>query len=114
MAPSGGGGGGGGGSGSFTATPATFRTLLTSQYLSAKDGGGSTLTAGSKAVGAAETFTLTDLDGGALTSGDEVRLAASGGQYISAKNGHPRTAVTCCAPGSPRRNSSARPRRQRG
>lgn len=50
-------------------------------------GGGSTLNAGSKAIGSAEIFALTDLDGGALASGDEVRLEASGGQYISAKNG---------------------------
>jgi mannan endo-1,4-beta-mannosidase len=75
------------GGASSTTTPATLRTLLTSQYLSATNGGGSTLTAGSAAVGAAETFMLTDLDGGALVDGDEVRLAASSGQYISAKNG---------------------------
>jgi chitinase len=77
----------GGGGASVTTTPATFRTLLTGQYLSATNGGGSALTAGSAAVAADETFTLTDLDGGALLDGDEVHLASTKGQYVSAKNG---------------------------
>jgi mannan endo-1,4-beta-mannosidase len=77
----------GGGGPSSTTTPATFRTLLTAQYLSATEGGGGPLTAGSKAASAAGTFALTDLDGGALVDGDEVRLVTSNGGYVSAKDG---------------------------
>ncbi|MEP7123942.1 MAG: glycosyl hydrolase [Byssovorax sp.] len=79
--------GGGGAPSTSTTVPASFRTLSTSQYLSATNGGGSTLTATAAAAGPSETFTLTDLDGGALLDGDEVRIAASSGQYVSAKNG---------------------------
>ena len=80
-------GGSGGSSSTTTTVQATFRTLLTTQYLSAKDGGGSALTADGASPGKAETFTLTDLDGGALIDGNEVRIATSNGRYVSAKNG---------------------------
>ncbi len=64
---------------------ATFRTLDTSQYLS--DGPGNALTASSAGAGTSETFALTDLNGGALTTGDAVVLAAASGSYLSAAAG---------------------------
>jgi chitinase len=66
---------------------ATFRTLLKSTYLSATNGGGNALNAASTTVGTAETFQLTDVNGGELVNGDEVFLAASGGQFVSVTNG---------------------------
>ena len=65
-------------------TPATFLTIGTSQYLS--DGDGGALVATSSTAGASETFALTDLNGGSLTSGDPI-LLASGGSYLSAADG---------------------------
>lgn len=41
----------------------------------------------SAAIGPAETFTLTDLNGGALVDGDEVQLSVESGQYWSAAGG---------------------------
>ncbi len=76
----------GGNSGSSMLT-ATFRTSVKGTYLSATNGGGSGLNAASATVGAAETFQLTDLNGGELVNGDEVFIAASTGQFVSAKDG---------------------------
>jgi hypothetical protein len=70
-----------------TTLSVTLSTLDTSQYLSATGGGGSALNAAAVAPGSAETFTLTDRNGGTLRDGDEVRLAAAGGQYLSAAGG---------------------------
>jgi hypothetical protein len=78
--------GGGGSAPTATLVSATLRTLVTSQYLSAPDGGGALNASGAAAVPEA-MFTLTDLDGGALNDGDEVRIATSNGRYVSAKNG---------------------------
>lgn len=79
-----------------TSHTATLRTLDTSQYLSATNGGGSSLDAASNIAGAFETFTLTDLDGGMLTDGDAVHVAAADGHYLSAANGGG-GALTCDA-----------------
>ena len=72
-----------GGGGPAPAT-ATLRTLLTLQYLSAASTGA--LTAGSDSAGSLETFTLVDLNGGALDDGDEIQLASPNGQYVSAED----------------------------
>jgi hypothetical protein len=56
-------------------------------YLVADHGGGAALAATSKAAKGWETFTLSDLDGGSLLSGDLVTLKGSSGQWVSAKNG---------------------------
>jgi hypothetical protein len=45
------------------------------------------LNAASASAGAAETFTLTDVNDGALVDGDAIYLAAAGGQYVSAVDG---------------------------
>jgi len=64
--------------------PATFLTLDTSQYLSNGTGGALAATSGS--AGPGETFTLTDLNGGSLASGDPI-FVANGGAYLSAADG---------------------------
>jgi len=56
-------------------------------YLVADKGGGAALRAYSTWAKAWETFTLTDLDGGALVSGDVVTLRGTGGQWVSADKG---------------------------
>jgi len=84
---------GGGGAGSVDAGPsptsmtAAFRTQTSGQYLSATCGGGSNVMATAEGIGPDEIFVLTDLDGGALTDGHQVRLAAAKGPYLSAVNG---------------------------
>ena len=65
----------------------TFETSLTRQYLSADNGGGGALTARGAAPRAWETLTLTDTNGGALQSGDEVFLAGASGAIVSAEGG---------------------------
>lgn len=56
-------------------------------YLVADKGGGAALMAYSTAAKAWETFTLGDLNGGSLVSGDVVTLKSTGGQWASAVNG---------------------------
>jgi hypothetical protein len=51
------------------------------QYLIASNGGGAAIRADSGSAGAWETFTLDDLNGGSLVSGDFVRLQASSGAF---------------------------------
>jgi hypothetical protein len=81
------GGGGSDGGVTVTSVAVTLSTLDTSQYLSALGGGGSTLNAAAVTPGSAETFTLSDLNGGALSDGDPVRLAAADGHFVSAQGG---------------------------
>jgi hypothetical protein len=69
------------------AITATLRTVGTCQYVSALNGGGSSVNAAAGTAGPNETFTLTDLNGGDLVDGDAVLVAAHGGQYLSAANG---------------------------
>jgi hypothetical protein len=52
------------------------------QYLTAQNGGGSGVRADAGAAGAWETFTLDDLNGGSLLSGDFIRLQASSGAFL--------------------------------
>jgi len=65
---------------------ATLRTYFTLQYVTVASDG-SSVAAGSDTAGAAETFTLTDLNGGSLEDGDSVLFAANNGQYLSAVDG---------------------------
>jgi hypothetical protein len=72
----------------LTATQLTVNLQTYSgHYLVADKGGGAALMAYSTAPKAWETFTLTDLNGGSLASGDLVTLKGSGGQWASAVNG---------------------------
>jgi len=70
-----------------TATPlqARFRTIDTTQYLTQSSGGA--LAATASTAGTTETFTLIDVNGGALESGDAVLLASASGAYLSAAGG---------------------------
>jgi hypothetical protein len=56
-------------------------------YVSARNGGGSDINAEATAGGYEETFSLVDVNGGLLMSGDEVYLQTMEGQYITADNG---------------------------
>lgn len=62
-------------------------------YVVAENGGGAELAANRDARGAWETFTLYDIDGGALDSGDEVALQAQDGHFVSAEGGGGRELV---------------------
>jgi hypothetical protein len=82
-------GGGAGGQ-----SPTSFATALTVQlqtksgnYLVADQGGGAALSAKSTSAKAWETFTLSDMNGGSLDSGDTVTLKGASGQWVSAENG---------------------------
>ncbi len=72
--------------GSSTSGPmtATFRTLLTLQYIAVHGGA---VTADADTQSEAERFTVTDLNGGVLEDGDEVHLALESGTYLSAVQG---------------------------
>jgi glucosylceramidase len=71
-----------------TATLAvTFKTALAGKFVSAENGGGGVVDANRDAASTWETFTLYDINGGDLVSGDLVNLAASNGQFVSAENG---------------------------
>ena len=56
-------------------------------YLVADQGGGAALKAYSTAAKGWETFTLSDLNGGSLQSGDLVTLRGANGQWVSADKG---------------------------
>lgn len=73
---------------SITATQLTV-TLKTwgGSYLVADKGGGADLMAYSTQAKEWETFTLTDLNGGSLVSGDVVTLRGNNGQWVSASQG---------------------------
>src|SRR5688572_27917581 len=64
-----------------------FRTVLASRYLGAQNNGGGAVVATATAAKAWETFTIDDLNGGSLQSGDQVRIRAGNGQYFQAVNG---------------------------
>lgn len=57
------------------------------RYLTAENGGGGSLWASDSRPTAWSTFTLRDLDGGALRSGDEVQILSHNGMYLSQADG---------------------------
>jgi chitinase len=64
-----------------------LRTALGGRYVGARNNGGGEVIATATAAQAWETFTLDDLNGGALASGDSVTLRAGNGQFFQAVNG---------------------------
>ncbi|MEP7123970.1 MAG: hypothetical protein ABJE95_23790 [Byssovorax sp.] len=75
-------------SASITATQLTVNIkTYAGNYLVADKGGGADLMAYSTQAKEWETFTLTDLNGGSLVSGDVVTLKGTGGQWVSAAQG---------------------------
>ncbi|MDQ3280284.1 MAG: hypothetical protein M3Q69_02615 [Acidobacteriota bacterium] len=71
----------------------TFRTYDNAHYLSATGGGGTDVNAAATAASTHETFSMVDVNGGTLTSGDTVYLQVLNGQYISATNGGGSTVI---------------------
>ncbi len=65
----------------------TLKTSLRGLYVGAANNGGGAVNATATAAQAWETFSLADVNGGALASGDLVRIKAGSGQYFQAENG---------------------------
>ncbi|SEK79241.1 Chitinase, GH18 family [Stigmatella aurantiaca] len=65
----------------------SFKTVLGGRYVGAQNNGGGAVTATATAAQAWEKFTLDDINGGALESGDSVFITAGTGQYFQAANG---------------------------
>lgn len=57
------------------------------KYVSAQNGGGSTLVASASVAAAWETFPINDLDTAQLSSADHIQLRAYNGQWVCADNG---------------------------
>jgi predicted chitinase len=68
-------------------TGVSFRTQLTGNFVGATNNGGSTVIATATSAQAWETFSLEDVNGGSLVSGDNVYVKAGNGQYFQALNG---------------------------
>jgi chitinase len=62
----------------------TFQTVLGGEFLGAQNNGGSGVIAQATVAQAWETFTLYDLNGGTLESGDSVFIQAGNGQFWQA------------------------------
>ena len=65
----------------------TLQTAVAGQFVSAENGGGGALNANRPTASTWETFTLYDLNGGALQSGDLVALGTLDGHFVCAENG---------------------------
>ncbi|HWB74255.1 MAG TPA: peptidoglycan DD-metalloendopeptidase family protein [Nannocystaceae bacterium] len=79
-----------------TASATNLRIALKTDdgdYVVAQNGGGAELAADRSERGAWETFTLYDIDGGALEHGDQVALRAADGHFVSAEGGGGRELV---------------------
>jgi len=74
---------------SITATPYAvhLKTVVDGDFLSAVGGGGGDVNAIPATAGTSETFTLFDVNGGALQDGDAVQLTASNGSFLAAEDG---------------------------
>jgi hypothetical protein len=71
------------GNGTYTTA---FQTIF-GYFVVAEGGGGDVLNANRTAVGPWETFTVIDLNGGALESGDLINIQSIGGYYVVAEGG---------------------------
>ncbi len=65
----------------------SFKTVLGGRYVGAQNNGGGAVTATATSVQAWEKFSLDDINGGSLQSGDTVFISAGTGQYFQAANG---------------------------
>ncbi len=63
-----------------------FQTVLSGQYVGAQNNGGGSINATANTAQGWETFTIDDLNGGSLTSGDALTIRTGGGQYFRAVN----------------------------
>src|SRR5215213_3558464 len=71
------------GNGTYTTA---FQTIF-GYFVVAEGGGGDVLNANRGAIGPWETFTVIDLNGGALESGDLINIQSVGGYYVVAESG---------------------------
>ena len=65
----------------------TLRTAVGGQFVTAEQGGGAAVNADRAAASTWETFTLYDLNGGSLQSGDLVSLQSLDGHFVCAEGG---------------------------
>ncbi|ATB41028.1 hypothetical protein CYFUS_006490 [Cystobacter fuscus] len=65
----------------------SFKTVLGNRYVGAQNNGGGAVIATATSAQAWEQFTLDDINGGSLESGDTVFILAGTGQYFQAANG---------------------------
>ncbi len=70
-----------------TVSDVHFSTTLQGNYVGAQNDGGGAVIATATVAQAWETFTLIDVNGGSLESGDSVFVQAGNGQYFQAANG---------------------------
>ncbi|PTL78892.1 chitinase [Vitiosangium sp. GDMCC 1.1324] len=74
-------------SGALLTSGVSFKTVLGSRYVGAQNNGGGAVIATATAAQAWEKFTIDDINGGALESGDSIFIIAGNGQYFQAANG---------------------------
>jgi predicted chitinase len=65
----------------------TLQTVLVPRFVGAANNGGGAVNATATVAQAWETFSLVDINGGSLVSGDSVFIQAGNGQYFQALNG---------------------------
>jgi hypothetical protein len=65
----------------------SFKTVLGGRYVGAQNNGGGAVTATATVALEWEKFTIDDINGGALESGDTIFIRAGNGQYFQAVNG---------------------------
>ncbi|HWZ87255.1 MAG TPA: hypothetical protein VNW92_00345, partial [Polyangiaceae bacterium] len=75
------------GPGSTTVSNVNFKTQLMGNYVGAQNNGGGAVIATATVAQAWATFSLIDINGGALNSGDSVFIQAGNGQFFQALNG---------------------------
>ena len=71
----------------LTFSGVSFKTVLGGRYVGAQNNGGGAGTATATSAQSWEKFTLDDINGGSLVSGDSVFISAGNGQYFQAANG---------------------------
>ncbi|HYK01828.1 MAG TPA: hypothetical protein VE974_08730 [Thermoanaerobaculia bacterium] len=71
----------------------TFKAYDNAHYLSARNGGGSDVNAEPTTIGNNERFSMLDVNGGTLMTGDYVYLQVANGNYVGATNGGGSTVV---------------------
>src|SRR5882672_5326611 len=65
----------------------TFQTVLQKRFVGAENNGGGAVNATATLAQTWEKFSLEDINGGTLQSGDRIRIRAGNGQLFQAVNG---------------------------